>query len=248
MNMAENERNNYKGNIVCIECGGEAYYRDKSVDGKSPCFCAKHIGLCDMKNSNKSKSSEGYENVDSIEVDTSEYYINWNYITKNNVCSDKNNKNDENTIVKNKKVYSKDSDSKKQLKISLNQILKYAELDILKSQSYEIIIKNTRYILSDVVINLEKICGKHLSKEMFFWGKVSSINGVFINTKYPNSISIIIDEDAKESFEQNYKDKLLKLLDNNHMIVFGRLIKKKDKYYIIVKNTKNIYFRKPYRK
>jgi len=245
VNMDESEREKYKNNIVCNECGADAYYRGPAIDGKIACFGAKHAKDCINRSSNKSNNEQGDEEVSEIELETSQFDVRWNYISTNNEKKIVGVEGDEEYCGENKRKYTKKPAIEKSAKISLKQILEFAKLDIIDDQDYSITVGNNSVLLKDIVTTLDEINDSSLDKEMFYWGQISSFNEEWINTKYVNKISILIDSSIKEKFWKTYKTKILKSIKNNYIIIFGEVRKStKGNYYITLKDTKYFYFKK----
>ncbi|QGH20234.1 hypothetical protein [Clostridium butyricum] len=245
VNMSESEREKYKNNIVCDECGGDAYYRGPSKDGKNACFGAKHIGECDSSSGNRGNNEQGEEEVNEIELQTSQFDIRWNYIRSNDDTQNTKDDEDDEVTGLNKRKYTKKPPVEKNIKISLNQILEFAELNIINEQDYSINIGENLVSLKDIVVKLEDIDDSNLNKEMFYWGKISSFKSEWLNMQYANKISILIDESIRDKFWKSYKAKILKIIKNNTIIVFGKVRKSsKGNYYIVLKDTKHFYIKK----
>lgn len=245
INMTEAERDRYRDNIVCMECGGDAYYRGPSRDGKNACFGAKHIDECSMSSSNKSKSSEGDKETNEIDLQTSQFDIRWNYINSNDITKKVEVEDQEEVIVQNKRKYTKKPSIEKNIRISLNQILEFAELDIIKEQEFSVTINNKSVLLKDIVMNIGDIDDSSLDKDMFFWGKISSFNGNWLNISYKNKVSIVINTDISSKFWEIYKNRILKVIKNNLVIIFGKAKKsQKGNYYISLEDTKKFYIKK----
>lgn len=245
INMTEAERDEYRDNIVCMECGGDAYYRGPSRDGKNACFGAKHVEGCGMSSSNKNKNRDGDKETNEIDMQTSEFDIRWNYINLNEVTKKVDVEDQDEVIVHNKRKYTKKPSIEKNIRISLNQILELAELDIIKDQEFSVNINNKNVLLKDIVMCIEDIKDSCLNKDMFFWGKISSFNGDYINTLYRNRASIIIDKCISSKFWGIYKNRILKVIKNNLVIISGKAKKShKGNYYILLDDTKKIYIKK----
>lgn len=245
INMTESQLDQYKDNLVCVECGGKAYYRGVTKDGKNACFGAKHIGDCDKSRSNKSNNSEGSEEVNEIELYTSEFDIRWNYTSSSEGNKEPGRETGSEISGENKKKYIKKPPVEKNAKISLNQILEFAELDIIKNQNFLINVHSSPVLLKDIVMNLEYVDDSYLNRDIFYWGEISSFNGDWLNTLYKNKLSILVDSSISAKFWKAYKDKLLKIIKNNSIIIFGKAKKSKSgNYYILLKDTKGIYVKK----
>lgn len=245
VNMSESEREKYKNNIVCDECGGDAYYRSPSKDGKNACFGAKHIGDCDSSSGNRGNNEQGEEEVNEIELQTSQFDIRWNYIRSNDDTQNTQDDGDDEITGLNKRKYTKKPPVEKNIKISLNQILEFAELNIINEQDYSINIRENLVALKDIVVKLEDIDDSNLNKEMFYWGNISNFKNEWLNMQYENKISILIDESIREKFWKSYKAKILKIIKNNTIIIFGKVRKSsKGNYYIVLKDTKHFYIKK----
>lgn len=245
INMTETQREQYRDNMVCIECGGNAYYRGPSKDGKNACFGAKHIGDCDLSSNHKSNNDQGDEEVNEIDLETSQFEIRWNYTSSNTDNGESPREIGGDINGENKRKYTKKPPVEGNIKIGLNQILEFAELDIINNQDYLININNEPMPLKDIVVNIENIDDSNLKKEMFYWGGISSFNGDWLNTPYKNKVSIIIDNTISEKFWKIYRKKLLKIIKSNAFIIWGKVRKSmKGNYYISLKDTKQIYFKK----
>jgi len=248
INMTDSQRDLYKDSIVCIECNGKAYYRGPSKDGKNACFGAKHLGDCYKSSSNLSNNDEGTEEVNEIELLTSRFDIRWNY-NKSNEGNEGNEVNRGETSGEisgeNRKKYIKKPQIEKNAKISLNQILELAESNIIEHQDYLIKLYDNPVLLSDIVMNLEYIDDSYLDREMFYWGKISSFNGNWLNTSYINKLSIIIDKYISEKFWKVYEERFLKVIKNNSIIIFGKPKRAKSgNLYIQLKNIKHFYIKR----
>ncbi|NRT90894.1 hypothetical protein [Clostridium beijerinckii] len=244
INMTEVERDNYRDNIVCMECGVDAYYRKPTKDGKIACFGAKHIDGCGMSSGNKNKSLDGDKETNEIDIQTSEFDIRWNYINSSDVTKKAEVENQDEAVIKNTRKYTKKPSIEKNIKISLNQILEFAELDIIKDQEFSVNINNKNLLLKDIVMNIEEINDNSIDKDMFFWGNISSFNGDYINTVYRNKVSIIIDKSISLKFWKTYRNRILKIIKNNSVIIFGKAKKsQKGNYYILLNDIKTFYIK-----
>lgn len=244
INMAEVERDKYRDNIVCIECGVDAYYRRPAKDGKIACFGAKHVDGCGMSSSNKNKNRDGDKETNEIDIQTSEFDIRWNYKNSNDITKKVEVEDKDEVVVQNKRKYTKKPSIEKNIRISLNQILEFAEFDIIKDQEFSVNINNKSVLLKDIVMCIEDINDSCLNKDMFFWGKISSFNGDWLNTPYKNKVNIVVDSSISSKFWEIYKRRLLKILKNNSFIIFGRVKKSKNNnYYISLSDTKKIYIK-----
>jgi len=245
MKMSEDERSNLKGQIKCDICGANAFYRKESRNGRKACFCAKHIGTCDNGTLRNSASDEADEETNEIELDLSSFKIRWNY--KKSITKDENLLDDEGVseLTKNNKKYTKRPTQTKHASISLLQILNYAEADILDDQEIFISIDDHEIELSDLVFKFSEVNNFHINQEFFFWGEFKSLNENFINLRGCSELSILIDKEVLEKFNERHKNTLIKVIKKNRAIVFGKVIKTKSKKYLIILNDVNqIYFKK----
>lgn len=243
--MSEVEREKYKNNLICIECGKNAFYKRPAKDGKKACFAARHVIGCKQSSTHRGNYSEGKEEVSEINLNTSFFEVSWNYVNsfKNRVEGD----NYETSYYsgKNIKKNIKKSAIQKNMKISLYQILKFAEYNVIKDQDIVINLLHEFKLLKDVVLHMKEISDNYLDSYNFYWGKIHNFNENWLNTDYDNKISILIDNAISKKFWDLYKKRLYKVLKNNSFIVFGKVKKtKNDNYYIIVKDLKKLYFRK----
>lgn len=245
--MNETERDSYKKNIVCDECGGEAYYRSAAKDGKTACFGANHNLECDIASKSKHSNNDGDEETNEFEM-SSDFEIAWNYV---NIKTESINNQDGDTdgnIGKNIRKYVAKPSIDKKSKVGLNTILKCAEYKILKEQNYFVNVPDDGLKqLQDVVVKLEEIDDKYLNKNLFLWGRVHRFNDTWINTQYTNNISIRVNDNIQEKFWDIYRSKIIKLLQDKNciVIIFGKVKKSaKGNYYIGLDNTKYFYVRK----
>ncbi|ABE55144.1 conserved hypothetical protein [Shewanella denitrificans OS217] len=70
MALPEAEIDRYRQHLSCEQCGGKAYYRKQSIDGKSACFGSRYHKLdCDEARRSTQTSQSKQENCDALEVD-----------------------------------------------------------------------------------------------------------------------------------------------------------------------------------
>jgi len=245
--MSETERESFKKKIVCDECGGDAYYRKATKDGKIACFAASHNLPCDAASGNKSSNDDGDDATNEVET-SQDFEIIWNYINKQVASTEEGETESDLDVKKNRKKYILKPAIEKKSKIGLASILKYAEYDILEKQTYDVDVPGVGLKqLKDIVVKLEDVNNKYLNKNLFLWGSVYSFNTTWLNTSYPNNIVIRVDESIQEKFWRLYKEKFLKLLHDKKclIIVFGKVGKsKKGKFFISLKEMKYFYIRK----
>lgn len=244
--MNETERDSYKKNIVCDECGGEAYYRSAAKDGKTACFGANHNLGCDTASKSKNLNSEGDEETNEFEMSL-DFEIAWNYINKKTEPIGNQDDTIEVSIGKDIKKYVAKPSIEKKSKVGLSTILKCAEYKILKDQKYLVNVPNDGLKqLQDVVVELEDIDDSYIDESLFLWGKIHRFNDTWMNTQYENNISIRINDNIREKFWSIYRDKIIKLLHDKNclIIIFGKVKKStKGNYYINLDNMKYFYVR-----
>lgn len=247
LGMTEQQRDDISELIVCEECGGPAHFRRKSRDGKKACFCAKHLDSCVIGNPKNKKTDTVDEEVQSIEIDDSEFQVIWNYDVKKQKKSsenkDEDNSNDEEQIRKAKRHVIKPSLTRK-AKISMSQILKYAEYGILKEQGIEVKIGDDRYPLDTVVKRFGDSTSLRVGKPYFLWGGVRYIKDKYINIESNLNVAVIIDDEILEKFNSVHKYKILKNKDQLLILCFGTFIRKKGRFYLLLNDTKHLYYRK----
>lgn len=242
--MTEVVRNSFKGRICCPKCNGDAGYRKASTDGKVACFFAKHVDGCGWLTNNKSNKTEGIEDTNIIEVDTSAFGVRWNYRTKkadegNSIAGTSGN----NSTINNKN-YVNNPAKKTQAKLTLNQILTYAEIDKLNDVEIDISIGGKTKRISELVFNTGEIDNSFIDERAFYWGEMKAYNKNFINLRNTNEVSIFIIKEIMQSFDDRYKNKFFKVLKSNLIIVFGKVIKARNgKFLIVLDDMNKIYFR-----
>nr|WP_075518804.1 hypothetical protein [Moritella viscosa]SHO01334.1 Putative uncharacterized protein [Moritella viscosa] len=57
-NLSESDIERYRQHLVCFECGGKAYYRKKSIDGKAACFGSRYHENCNEGRSSPQRERE----------------------------------------------------------------------------------------------------------------------------------------------------------------------------------------------
>jgi len=243
-NMTEFDRDSFKGRICCPKCNSDAGYRKASTDGKMACFFAKHVDGCRWSTSNKSDKTEGIEDTNIIEVDTSTFGVRWNYKIKK---SDEDNSTEsisDSNITINNKNYVNNPAKKTQAKLTLNQILTYAEVDKLNEVAIEMSIGGKTKRISEFVFSTDKINDSFIGERAFYWGEMKFYKSNFINLRNTNEVAIFIVDEILENFDDRYKEKFFKVQKNNLMIVFGKVIKAKNgKFLITLDDVNKIYFR-----
>ncbi|OAX50261.1 hypothetical protein [Paenibacillus sp. AD87] len=246
MKMSEEERDNLKGKISCEKCGANARYRKEGSDGRIACFYAIHIGKCDNRVSKKSESEEADVETNKIELDTSVYKVKWNYKISKVKGDEEIEESEESEVLKNKKKYTKNPAKFRQASISLSQILKFAEANIIEEQEILINLNKEEGELSKLVFEFNKIDNSHIDqKKHFYWGSMKYINGNYINIKNCNKVSILIDHTILNQFDERHKKKLFDVIKNNSVIVFGKVIKtSKGNFLVKLDAINEIYFRK----
>ncbi len=245
--MSEIERDKFRENIVCEECGGDAYYRRATKDGKTACFAASHILPCDTASGNKSSKNSGGDETNEIESGQ-DFEIFWNYSNRKVMQTEESEEETDLVVKKNKKKYILKPSIEKKGKIGLASILKYAEYDILEKQTYNVNIPGVGLKkLKDIVVNLKDVNDIHLNKNLFLWGNIYSFKSNWLNTSYDNNIGIRVNESIQERFWTLYRDRFVKLLHDKKclIIIFGKVGKSKaGKYFIRLNEMKYFYIRK----
>lgn len=246
LSMSDDEREEYKGNIICIECEKNAYFTRPAKDGKKASFGARHIPGCKKSSSHKSNYSEGKIEQNKVNTNTSFYEVSWNYYSKSKNKFETENDDDSNDYKgENIRKYNKKPTIQKNGSISLNQILEIAEYNLINKQDILINLIDQFKSLEDVVVHMKDINDTYLKKYNFYWGEIHNFNENWLNTNYKNKISILIDDLISDRFWDLYKKRLYRVIINNSIIVFGKVRKSKNNnYYIIVRDIKKIYFRK----
>jgi hypothetical protein len=245
--MTQTERDTYNKNIVCDECGADAFYRKAAKDGKTACFGANHVVGCNTASGSKSSNSDGDEEANEIEMSL-DFDIAWNYEKSQNVPKGLEVGEEGEKVGKNQRKYIIKPPVDQKSKISISTILKCAEYNILFEQMYIINVPEEGLKqLKDVVFKLEDINDGFLEKNLFMWGKMRRFSDMWINTPYLNNISIRIDDTIQVKFWNSYKNKIKQLLidKNGLIIIFGKVKKSaKGNYYIDLKNPKYFCARK----
>lgn len=243
--MAESERNQLKGFIFCESCGGKAYYRKESRDGKKACFGAKHKNGCDNGATNKGAKHEADFETNTINQDSSIFKMRWNYKKSKKSSLELNNKDNENIKLTSSKQYTKDPAVTKYSSISLIQILKYSETNIINDQDILVFIDGQEIELKDIVFKFSEINESHIGKYGFFWGEMRYLNKNFIELRNSKQTSILIGNQIIEEFDLRHRDKFFKVVHSNSIIIFGKVIKTKTKKFLIILDDVNrIYFKK----
>lgn len=245
--MTNLERESYRGNIECIKCGAEAYYRKVSKDGKVACFGAKHPG-CEAASGHHSSNDVGNEDTNEVKF-AADFEIAWNYDGKKkgtNPNEDGDNKNFSEGLSR--KKYVNKPELEKQKHISLGAILRYAEYGVIDKQNYVVKLPGAGMRkLKDMVVKLEDIRDYNIGQALFMWGSIKQFSKMWINTPYKNKISIRVDEIIQDNFWSINQEKIKKLLYDKNciIIVYGKVKKSKSgNYYINLYDTKYFLTRK----
>ncbi|SFI18633.1 hypothetical protein SAMN05192551_10812 [Tindallia magadiensis] len=168
--MTETQRNSYKGKICCPKCNKDAGYRKASVDGKAACFFAHHIPGCGMASNSDNDKTENGDETNIIEIDTSIYGIRWNYkLTKENgtdIPIDRGNK----SIPTEGLSYTKNPSKTIIPRLTLNQILAYAEIGKLDDICIEMNVGGVNKDLSEIVFHVAEIDDTLVGETAFFLG------------------------------------------------------------------------------
>lgn len=200
--LSENEKDYYKSNLVCIECGGKASFRKASTDGKSPCFSAKHK----IKNCNRSRSSNSTSNIKGTnEVNIKIADSNTIGIKKINYFSTSNLEDnlepDEYNFSengKNSNHYTIEPSRNIMKNWSLSKILNHQLNDSFADTHLTIRYNNEMVPVNKILFNWNNI---NELQEGLYWGYISSYNDCWLNSdsSYPyNSFSIQLDKAIDE--------------------------------------------------
>ncbi|MBN1469165.1 MAG: hypothetical protein JXM74_06905 [Fusobacteriaceae bacterium] len=243
--MTEIQRNLYKGKICCPKCNKDAGYRKASVDGKVACFFAYHLPECQMASSSDNEKTENVEETNIIEIDTSIYGIRWNYKLTKESGTDIPTSRDNERIPSEGLSYNKNPSKTIIPKLTLNQILTYAEIGKLDDVCIEMNLGGIIKDLSEIVFHVTKIDDTLVGKTAFFFGEMKYYKERFINLRNVDKVSILIIDEVINGFKERYSKKFFEVVKDNHMIIYGKIIKTKNgKYLIIMDNCNKLYFRK----
>ncbi|WP_214742450.1 hypothetical protein [Exiguobacterium sp. s48] len=248
-NMSEEEQLEIKGLLICRECGKNAWFRKKSVDGKEPCFSAKHDDECKLKKSNNStKSKENRMSQNKREADTNVIGIKFkDYFSNILLLEDGENTTEgSGKTGNNKNIYDKDPTQSVQKNWTLKRILDYALDNTLEKQGVMITINKKKLPLENIVHSWASLNINQGGIQGLFWGYLhSSDNSIWINSdkKYPyNNFSIKLSENIKKRF-WSFMGKIEGEWENGvPAIVFGQIKKvTSGKYYIEVDDLSKLY-------
>lgn len=68
-NLSDSEIEKYRQHLECTECGGQAYYRKKSIDGKAACFGSRyHVEGCNEGRSSPQREREVRHTVEVNQI------------------------------------------------------------------------------------------------------------------------------------------------------------------------------------
>jgi hypothetical protein len=243
--MPEHKRNTYKGYLCCPKCKADARYRKQSTDGKKSNFFAKHVEGCAWSRSNKGEKDSNNEDTNILESDISVFGIRWNYKNSKVGNGPSNTNGSGNSATSSGLNHVKNPSVNTSSKLSLSQILTYAEIDKLDDINLEVKLKGQTYDISDIVYEASQIDDSFIGDEFFFWGEMKYYNKNFINLRMCKDASIYMIPKIAAEFENRYKDKFFDVQKSNSMIVFGVVRQAQNgKKLIILDDCNKIYFRK----
>lgn len=175
-----------KRNLICVECGVQAFYRRKTRDGKQACFFARHIGGCGQGMSNISYTDNSTkEEVNKINVTYNELILS---LEQNSEPYKKRNKGSisgEVEQTKNSRSYVINPSKNKSCKITLKKLLRYAIHNLLDDIDIPIIFEGKTYKDPfDLIVHFSSADHSLRGKKRIFWGEVNSIssNKQFLNS------------------------------------------------------------------
>ncbi|MDM5153668.1 hypothetical protein QUF88_07455 [Bacillus sp. DX1.1] len=247
-NMSEEKQLELKGLIICRECGKNAWFRKKSVDGKEPCFSAKHDKDCNLKKSNTSANTdESRVSQNKIEADTNNIGILFkDYFGSTIHSEDDDQTEDFGKTGNNQNIYDKDPTQKIQKKWTLKRILDCVLDNNLDKQGVLITIDNKEIPLENMVNSWNSLTVHQSGVQGFFWGFLhSSDNDIWINSdkRYPyKNFSIKLNEKVKRKFWLSLGNIKGKWKGGVPAIVFGELkLVSSGKFYVEVDNLTRLY-------
>lgn len=245
--MTPLKRKELKDHWVCIKCNQKASFNKKSVDGKVPCFSAKHKLNCDMgsASSKKKKVEDDREEVSIVEVDLSKFEICFKDYFKEAIEDSENDEDNKNEKVRKGRSRRKYINEPKKIvkkRLTLRQILEYA----LRSELEEIPLfidgKEVKCYRWDNITNQ-----KEGEEGLFFGYLISMGKGGWLNSSWENKdFSIKLSKDITKILTQKIGKIEGKFKVQVPAIVYGKLkiSKSLNKPYLEVVDTTKVYIHK----
>ncbi|CAI2296770.1 hypothetical protein [Vibrio parahaemolyticus] len=88
-NLSDSEIEKYRQHLECPECGGQAYYRKRSIDGKAACFGSRyHAEGCNEGRSSPQKEREVRHAVEVNQILSDQYEVVFDFFAKESKVSD----------------------------------------------------------------------------------------------------------------------------------------------------------------
>ncbi|OCB95625.1 hypothetical protein SRCM101294_01868 [Bacillus amyloliquefaciens] len=248
-NMSEDKQLMLKGLIICKECGKDAWFRKKSVDGKEPCFSAKHDNGCGLKKSNASGiKKDNRTSQNKKETDTKNIGILFKDYFNDNSLSEEY---DEKFGYIEKKgdsrnIYDKDPAQIKQKQWTLKRILDSAINNNLGDIGISLKIDNRVIPIENIVFSWDLLSQQQIGALGLYWGYLySSDNDIWINSdkSYPyNNFSIKLTDKVKKKYWLSVGKAIGNWENGVPAIVFGELkCFSSGKYYVEVYDLTRFY-------
>lgn len=88
-NLSDSEIEQYRQHLECPECGGQAYYRKKSIDGKAACFGSRyHTERCNEGRSSSQREREVMHAVEVNQILSDQNEVVFDFFAKESKASD----------------------------------------------------------------------------------------------------------------------------------------------------------------
>ncbi|MCV2884095.1 hypothetical protein OE749_05270 [Aestuariibacter sp. AA17] len=233
-----NDKDRYRGNIVCLECEAKAWFikgYDTDKMSRKACFAAHHKEGCEASTVGLEADDVLDGNGETTDSPSTDIYINLDNSKEHSLyVSEDNSKFDDEPSewTKGSKCALGNS-SGYPLKKSLRQLLtnlcrnpEYKDQD----REIKIVAENGRIVLEgqlkEKVVHLTEINQSHTSNVWVFWGPINNLykrkNGeLWLNFGNSHEPSVVLDRGLDTAVINNFKIKDVGELDGSEILVIG---------------------------
>lgn len=245
-----------KRRFLQCQCGGSAFFRKASASGQVACFGARpHKEGCNFA-AQESETVNGTLSEDEKEYFNSgkELILDLNFGTQNTKHVSDTDENDIDDKSKAGHHSSKNGKATAKSHRRLSTILRTLMIDenYFNNSNLKIELEGYSYLSKNLFKNFNKLTNEYVddilnnrpNTRRAIWGMVSdaqydkkNIESIWINTGGNNTVSILIDEKASNSFMERFKIRELEDLSGRYVLAIGKLKKSKNnKIFSVVEN------------
>ncbi len=235
--LADLER--MRNHLVCMECGGRAFYRKRSRSGQAACFGARHVGDCPYSDTFQQSTRVDEDESQIIRDNTGDrIQIDFQFGSKDrkSIAFHDDLKN----ALRRGGHHNRGPVEPSAMHRRLGSLLLTLIVNEQFTRSDQVVCNgDSEMLVRDFFVHFSDVGAGHVQRRRGYWGLVASASisaktgALWLNGANQSHVSILIPQEMIPDFNNRFRITQIEDLAGVHILVIGSLRTKKDGKFFV---------------